>query len=770
MEISKLDELTFIRDGHACGSIVVSDGSSPDVHETALDLSNILARMSGANLSVVSEIEEYPALILGVRGRDNSLQPLAYHVWREDDAIYFSGGSDQGVINGVYAFLEKELGCRWYIPGPLGDYLPTRETIRLDEVNLQGTPDFQSITGFGTHPNAEIGRIWTRRNRLDGFPQHFHSHNSARIATPDMLDEHPEYFALCGKRRNQKQMCTTQPAVVEWTISAARTYLDENPGMESFSLSPGDFRGFCQCEGCRGLDDELGIDPFILDGSLSDRLVVFFNKVAEEVVKTHPDKRLAFYAYMNYTRAPEVVKPHPMLLPVLVHTPWDYCMHHPIDDPDCERNRRFADAVKGWHKLCQELYLYDYWAHYHLCGHHGIVHNIRRDLPWLRQNGVVGFYGEMHPQRWTQPLNYYLPARLAWNVDTDVDVIVTEFYDHMFGPAATVVSEYAQLFEDVMAGVPKDAEHDGELAFVRDMAPELFDHARELLDTADGIITGADIDPVEKHHYEDRLRRFRIGLRVTEQMAREKRSRFDGRVIDMMDHLESFMGTLDELEADPDLQDIVAIPLSRQMARVALMRLEPYRGIWERAIPEPERRKEIRKLLDKDTHEVARALGYWTDWHIVGQWMNPEGNLLDVPYPPEEGVDLNATYEVRVGTRGWKFHQSKHPYGIVDLVKFFAPEDSEFTVAYAYTTLESRRNADARLDIMCDDDIVIWLNDEIVFAGGAITGNFDIHVDAKLIQGRNVFLVKAFNKPHAFEFSIRIADENGQPHDAVVWE
>ena len=66
---------------------------------------------------------------------------------------------------------------------------------------------------------------------------------------------------------------------------------------------------------------------------------------------------------------------------------------------------------------------------------------------------------------------------------------------------------------------------------------------------------------------------------------------------------------------------------------------------------------------------------------------------------------------------------------------------------------------------------VSWrTNDEIIFAGGAVTGNFDIHVDAKLIQGRNVFLVKAFNKPHAFEFSIRIADENGQPHDAVVWE
>ena len=765
-----MDPLTLVELGQPRAVIVVPPDVPTELSETAHDLSDVLYRMSGAHLPVVPEVGDGPALVLGVHDRDRSLPPLAYHVWRRDDTVHFSGGSDQGVINGVYAFLEEELGCRWYIPGPLGEHLPTRETVSVDGVNLQGSPDFQSITGFGTHPDAEAGRLWTRRNRLDGFPQHFHSHNSSRIATPDMLDGHPEYFALCGKRRNPKQMCTTQPAVLELTISAARAYLDENPGMESFSLSPGDFRGFCQCEGCRGLDGELGIDPFVLDGSLSDRLVVFFNQVAEEVVRTHPNKRLAFYAYMNYTRAPEVVKPHPMLMPVLVHTPWDYCMHHPIDDADCERNRRFADAVIGWHKLCPELYLYDYWAHYHLCGHHGIVHNIRRDLPWLRQNGIVGFYGEMHPQRWTQPLNYYLPARLAWNVSADVDAIVAGFYDHMFGPAAVVVSEYAQLFEDVMAGVPKDAEHDGELAFVRDMTPELFDHARELLGTADGMIARAEVDPEEKRRYEERLRRFRIGLRVTEQMAREKRSRFDGRVIDMMDHLETFMVTLDELEADPDLYDVVAIPLSRQMAKVALMRLEPYRGIWERAIPEPERREETRKLLDEDTHGVARALGYWTDWHVVGQWMNDEGNLLDTSYPPEDAVDLDATYAVRSGERGWEFHRTRHPYGIVDFTRIFAPEDSEFTVAYAYTTVGSRCDADARLDIMCDDDIVIWLNEEIMFAGGAITGNFDIHVDAKLVEGKNVFLVKAFNKPHAFEFSVRIVDEDGRPHAAVVWE
>ena len=78
---------------------------------------------------------------------------------------------------------------------------------------------------------------------------------------------------------------------------------------------------FCQCANCRALDAELGVDPFVPDGSITDHLVYFFNQVAIEVEKTHPDKRLAFYAYINHSAPPRVVKPHHILLPVLVHTP-----------------------------------------------------------------------------------------------------------------------------------------------------------------------------------------------------------------------------------------------------------------------------------------------------------------------------------------------------------------------------------------------------------------------------------------------------------------
>lgn len=762
--------LLLVEDGDPRAVIVVVDDGSPGLLETARDLSSIIERMSGAVLPVVSGVTEGPALILGANDPEDSLPPMTYHVWREDSILLFSGRSDADVMNGVYAFLGEELGCRWYTPDALGEHIPPRDTISVGDLDMRDSPDFGGIGGFGRHRDEEASRLWKIRNRLEGFPQQVYGHNWSNIIPPELSEEHPEWFALVGKKRNRKQFCTTQQGVLERTVAVTRRWFDEHPQWESFSLSPGDFRGFCQCEKCRALDAELGVDPFVPGGSITDRLVHFFNQVAVEVAKTHPDRRLAFYAYMTYTKPPEVVKPHPMLLPVVVHTPWDYCMHHSIDDPDCERNRTFAEYVRKWHELSPELGLRDYWGHWFIWGPVGMIHTIRRDLPWMHRHGCVGFYAEGWPQWWTQGLNLYLPVKLAWNVDADVDGIVAEYYRNMFGPAAPSVARYGELFEDVMEQIPKNRGDDFDGAYLASVTPGLLSRAGELLDDAERALEIADLGNLEEERISTRLRRYRYGLRIIELQSLEKRSRRDGRMVKVIDLLNEQISLLDEIAADPELANMIEVPWAQRTLRVELMRLPDYHEIWKMAVPEQERRRELKRMLeDGQTRKVAQALGYWNDWYLVGLWRNDEGDLLDMPYPPEEGVDLEATYEVRSGEAQWELHRSESPYGIVDLAEHFYPEDSEYTVAYAYTTFQSLGDVDVRMDVACDDDIVVWVNDELVFAGGAVTGNFDIHFDAHLGRGENRILAKVFNKPHAFNFSVRIVDCEGRPHDMVVW-
>ncbi len=767
---ARLEPLSLAEQGHPRAVITVADGASPEVSETAHDLSDIIFKMSGARLPVVSKAGEQSSLALGVQDQDRSLPPLAYHVLRNGDVLYFSGGSDQGVVNGVYAFLEQQLGCRWYTPDALGEHIPRRATITVGDVTMQDSPDFKSFAGFGRHPDAEASRLWMRRNRLEGFPRQFHSHNWFKIIPPESIDEHPEWFALLGDARSTRQLCTTHPGVLKMTVDKARRYFDAHPEAQSFSLSPNDHRGFCRCDTCHTLDAKLGIDPFVPGGSLSDRLVYFFNQVATQVVKTHPERRLAFYAYLTYTKPPKVVKPHPMLQPFLVHTPWDYCMNHPIDDPDCERNRSFVESTLGWRKLSSDLGMYDYYGHWSLGGPIGMVHRIRRDLPWLLRHGGAAFYAEAHSQWWTQGLNLYLPPKLAWDIDADVDAIVAEYYNNMFGPAAAAVFAYGQMFEDVLAHVPKDAERDYQQAFLTAMTPEYLARAAALLDQAQNRFENANLGR-EAAKIAARLRRYRYGLRIIEQQALEKQARQAGRMAKVVGHLNALMSILDEVAADPELEGMMELHFVRLFARHELIRLPPYDRIWQQAVQSPQRRADLRRRLDENhTRDVARALGYWNDWYIVGLWTNPDGDPMGMHYPPEDKVDLDAKYQMRGGEAGWQLHRSESAYGIVDLRAHFQPQDSEYTMAYAYTRVNTRRDAEVFLDVMCDDDIVVWVNDRLVFAGGAGNHSFNLHLGVRLDRGENRILAKILNRPHAFNFSVRIVTEDGRPHDAVVWE
>jgi hypothetical protein len=525
---------------------------------------------------------------------------------------------------------------------------------------------------------------------------------------------------------------------------------------------------FCHCENCLALDTELGVDPFAPGNQITDRLVYFFNQVAEEVVKTHPNRRLAFFAYLNHTQPPEVVKPNPMLLPFLVHAPWDYCMHHPINDPDCERNRVFAEIVMGWEKLSSELYVYDYWGHYNLCGHHGVVHNIKEDLPWLYKHGVVGFYGEMHPQRWTQPLNFYLPPKLAWDVNADVDVIVREFYQNMFGPAADVIAEFSGMFEEVMINVPKDRANDYERAFVHGMTVDFFKRTADLLDKADNIIRTENITSEEKSAITERIRRYRYGMRLARRLALVKQKRFAHRFCQAIEQLDSLTLLLSEIASFPELAGMIELPAAMAQAKSERERLPPYDLIWKQAVPSAQRRKQLRQNLNKgQTREIARTLGYISDWYLTGLWTNPGGDPLSTKLPPEYDVDLNAEYAGRSGQINWQFYKGNSPYGIVDLRKHFQPQNSQYTCTFLFTEIELHHRASVHLEPTWDDDVALWVNDQLVFNNRKDKiRSFSVPLN----KGKNRFLAKVTNKQHGFKFSLRLHDEGGKPHKAVVWE
>jgi hypothetical protein len=99
--------------------------------------------------------------------------------------------------------------------------------------------------------------------------------------------------------------------------------LSANPAATSVSIGPNDGgrTTFCMCENCQRLDPPEGrkiqlqyddasgsrVERRLFDYvSLTDRMVTFYNAIAERVTKVHPDALLVADAYSAYSARPKV--------------------------------------------------------------------------------------------------------------------------------------------------------------------------------------------------------------------------------------------------------------------------------------------------------------------------------------------------------------------------------------------------------------------------------------------------------------------------------
>jgi len=225
---------------------------------------------------------------------------------REPDECYWNY-DERGSFNAVCGFLNK-LGVRWYLPGELGEVVPQRKTIALPKLNMVVKPDFplrQFSVRFGTASDPTtmwMMRLGTRNpyGLMVAHGMHTMTHNE------HVLKNHPDWFALYGGKRAIKRgerlnhLCYSNPELFQATVKWARAQFDVYD-YHSVSIMPPDAYGsICQCKLCEGKQiDEMGSR-----GKLSNHVWDFANRVAKEVGKTHPKKKILCCAYGANTNPP----------------------------------------------------------------------------------------------------------------------------------------------------------------------------------------------------------------------------------------------------------------------------------------------------------------------------------------------------------------------------------------------------------------------------------------------------------------------------------
>jgi len=99
-------------------------------------------------------------------------------------------------------------------------------------------------------------------------------------------------------------------------------------------------------------------------------------------------------------------------------------------------------------------------------------------------------------------------------------------------------------------------------------------------------------------------------------------------------------------------------------------------------------------------------------WYVIGPFPNPGRQNVDVSFPPESLIDLDAVHR---GDGGhpirWTFVQSAG-----EMVR--PPEDPPYVIYYAYTEVFSDADRELWVAVGSDDNSRVWLNDQLIWKSG----------------------------------------------------
>ncbi|MFN0018128.1 MAG: hypothetical protein ACKVP0_07715 [Pirellulaceae bacterium] len=169
-----------------------------------------------------------------------------------------------------------------------------------------------------------------------------------------------------------------------------------------------------------------------------------------------------------------------------------------------------------------------------------------------------------------------------------------------------------------------------------------------------------------------------------------------------------------------------------------------------------------------DTVDLATHYGFLTTWQIIGPFDNTGDKGWNIVYPPEEKVDLAASYPGLKGEISWKETTSQDDFGLVDLTKVL--DKHKGAIAYASTEFISEKDQEVDLRLGCINANKVWLNGEEITANHVYHAGQQIDqylAKGKMKKGKNAILLKICQNEQTemwaqnWQFQFRICDTIG---------
>ncbi|MDU8886031.1 DUF4838 domain-containing protein [Yeosuana sp. MJ-SS3] len=435
-------DITLINNKEVNCEIVFLGEASKHNYQSAEILQKYLQKIADVKIELTDESSQnkikhkiYVGNVL-----DEDLLEHDVQIKTEDKNIIIAGGSDNALRNAVYEFLERYLNCKWYAPDV--ESIPNSKSIVLPlNIDYKYNPEIKTRTVhsklfYNNHSFADKHKV-----TYEAFPFYVPQgrvHTFHRfIPEEQFYKSNPEYFALRGNKRLPTQLCLTNKKVLEIVKDSVQSLFNRYPESKVISVSSNDNTQYCECDNCKRIDEE--------EESHAGTMIRFVNDVA----KQFPDKTISTLAY-QYTRKPCKTKPLKNVLITLCSIECDRSA------PITEKCTDFADDIKGWSELTDNIRIWDYTTQFtNFLAPFPNLHTLQPNVQFFRDHNTKWVF-EQHSHNPSElfELRSYIMAKLLWNPDDNLHEIITEFTNGYYEEAGVYITEYVDMIHEQIKNHP----------------------------------------------------------------------------------------------------------------------------------------------------------------------------------------------------------------------------------------------------------------------------------------------------------------------------
>lgn len=454
--------LVLVDQGKSDYVICLPSEPTPVQRTAAAELQEHLALVTGATLPIRRENQiddQQKSIIVGDAARldkiapELNLQQLGYDgivIRTCGPHLVLAGHATRGALYAVYTFLEDVVGCRWWTSTE--SYIPKRTTLRIEPLDRVHEPRLQSRAAF--YRDA-FDPVFAARRKLNGhhhrIPAEYGGHRPfcgfvhtfyPLLPPEKYFDRHPEWYSEIDGRRthHHAQLCLTNDAMRRELTANALARLRNQPDAQFLSISQNDWYGRCECENCLRVEQS--------EDSPAGPLLRFVNAVAEDVEKEFPDVLVETLAYQYTRQPPKLTRPRDNVVIRLCSIECSFVQ--PLADG--AQNEAFRNDILGWSRTADRLFVWDYVTNF---SSYILPHpNLRVLGPNIRffvDHHVIGLFeqGDAHSSVGDfVRLRAWLISQLMWNPDLDERLLIREFMQGYYGPAAPHLIEYLAIIHD----------------------------------------------------------------------------------------------------------------------------------------------------------------------------------------------------------------------------------------------------------------------------------------------------------------------------------